>query len=143
MLTEHEPLTRVHEPPRAKDTFPVGITAVPGEVSDTVAVHDEAWFTTTGLEQTTDVEVARGFTETLAEALVLPPWLESPPYVPVTSALPEADGVNVTEQMPDDRVQVIGLKEPEGPVSVKLTEPVGVVELVLVSVTVAVHNDPW
>src|SRR5712691_7598398 len=98
MLTEQEPLTRVHEPPGAKDTFPVGITAVPGEGSDTVAVHDEAWFTTTGLEQTTDVEVACGFTVTLAEALVLPPWLESPPYEPVTRALPEADGVNVTEQ---------------------------------------------
>ena len=90
---------------------------VPGEVSDTVAVQYEAWFATTGLEQTRAVEVVRGFTVILAAALVLPPWDESPPYVPVTSAFPVAAGVNATEQLPDDRIQVIELNEPAGPVS--------------------------
>jgi len=37
----------------------------------------------------------------------------------------------------------VELNEPAGPVSVKVTVPVGVVGLALVSVTVAVHNDPW
>ena len=54
-------------------TPPVGVTIAPGEVSDTVAVHEEAWFTTTGLEQFKAVEVVRGFTVMLAAALVLPP----------------------------------------------------------------------
>jgi len=52
-------------------TVPVGVMIVPGEVSLTVAVHDEAWPTTTGLVQTTAVEVVRGLTVTLAAALVL------------------------------------------------------------------------
>jgi len=56
--------------------------------------------------------------------------------------------VNVTEQLavavtPATRAHVVELKEPAGPVSVKVTVPVGVVGLALVSVTVAVHNDPW
>jgi len=53
-------------------TVPVGVVTVPADVSVTVAVHDEATPTTTGLVQTTAVEVVRGFTVTLAAALVLP-----------------------------------------------------------------------
>jgi len=52
-------------------TVPVGVMIVPGEVSLTVAVQDDAWFTTTGLVQTTAVEVVRTLTVTLATALVL------------------------------------------------------------------------
>ncbi len=125
-------------------TLPVGVIIVPGEVSDTVAVQDEAWFTTTGLEQTRAVEVVRGFTVILAAALTLPPWDESPPYVPVTSTFPVAVGVNVTEQLPDDRVQVFELNEPAGPVLANVTVPVGVVgEIVDVSLTVAVQVEAW
>jgi len=62
--------------------------------------------------------------------------------------VPVAVAVNVTEQLavpvtPATRAQVVELNEPAGPVSVKVTVPVGVVGLALVSVTVAVHNDPW
>ena len=113
-------------------------------MSDTVAVHDEAWFTITGLEQITVVEVARRFTVMLAVPLVLPEWDESPPYVPVTSALPLAVGVNATEQLLDDRVQIVAVNEPTGPVSANVTVPVGVVTVPgEVSLTVAVHVVAW
>ena len=52
-------------------TVPVGVVTVPAEVSETVAVQDDATPTTTGLVQTTTVDVVRGFTVTLAAALVL------------------------------------------------------------------------
>lgn len=55
-----------------KLTLPVGVTTLPPlEVSAIVAVQLEAWFTTTGLVQTTVVEVARGLIIMLAPALVL------------------------------------------------------------------------
>lgn len=131
-------------PVSLKVTVPVPVTADPGEVSDTVAVHNDAWFTTTGLAQTRAVEVARGLTVILTGELMLPPCIESPPYVPVTNPLPVADGVNVTEQLPDARVQVVGVNEPAGPVSVNVTVPVGViVEPVEVSFTVAVQVEAW
>ena len=58
MPTEHEPLTRVHEPPGAKTTFPVGVIPPEPEESTTTAVQLVAWFTTTLLGvQLTDVEV--------------------------------------------------------------------------------------
>ncbi len=66
-------------PVSVKVTVPIGVVAVPGEVSVTVAVHDEAWPITTGLAQVTAVEVARRLTVTLAAALVLTAWVESPP----------------------------------------------------------------
>jgi hypothetical protein len=53
-------------------TVPVGVVTVPAEVSVTVAVQDEAWLITTGLVQTTAVDVVLGLTVTLAAALVLP-----------------------------------------------------------------------
>jgi hypothetical protein len=151
-VTEQLPETRVQvaelkdpaAPVSVKLTLPDGMITVPGEVSDTVAVHDEAWLTTTGLEQTKEVEVVRGFTAILAAALVLPPCDESPPYVPVASPFPVAVGVNVTEQLPDDRVQVVELNEPAGPVSANVTVPVGVIGLIVeVSLTVAVQVDAW
>jgi len=150
--TEQLPETRVQAaelkdpagPVSVNLTPPVGVTGVPGEVSDTVAVHDEDWFTITGLEQITVVEVARRFTVMLAVPLVLSEWDESPPYVPVTSALPLAVGVNATEQLLDDRVQIVAPNEPTGPISANVTVPVGVIlELVEVSPTVAVHVEAW
>jgi hypothetical protein len=62
-LAEHEPLTRVHEPPGAKTTFPDGVIAPGPEESATIAVQLVAWFKTTlfGL-QLTDVEVVRTVT---------------------------------------------------------------------------------
>ena len=79
-VTEQLPETKVHVvelnepagPVSVKVTVPVGVVTVPADVSVTVAVHEEAWFTTTGLVHTTAVEVVRGFTVTLAAALVLP-----------------------------------------------------------------------
>ncbi len=54
-----------------KVTAPVGVMAVPAvEVSITVAVQTEAWFTATGLGQLTLVVVVRGFTMTLAAVVV-------------------------------------------------------------------------
>ena len=149
-VTEQLPETRMQvealkdpaAPVSVKFTLPLGVIIVPGDVSETVTVQDEAWFTRTGLEQTSAVEVVRGFTVILAAALVLPPWDESPPYVPVTNAFPVAVGVNVAEQLPDDRVQVVELNEPAGPVSANVTVPVGVIgEIVEVSVTVAVQAE--
>ena len=134
-VTEHLPETRVQvaelkdpaAPVSVKLTRPVGVITVPGDVSDTVAVHDEAWFATTGLEQFKAVEVVRGFTVILAAALVLPPCDESPPYVPVTNAFPMALGANVTAQLPADREQDVELNDPEGPVSANVTVPVGMI----------------
>ena len=78
-VTEQLPEARVHVvelnepagPVSVNVTVPVGVVTVPAEVSVTVAVHDEATPTTTGLVQTTAVEVVRGLTVTLAAALVL------------------------------------------------------------------------
>jgi len=63
MLTEHDPLTSVHEPPGVKATFPVGVIPPEPEESTTTAVQLVAWFTTTLLGlQLTDVEVVRRVT---------------------------------------------------------------------------------
>ena len=149
-VTEQLPDTRAHVvelnepagPVSVNVTVPVGVVAVPGEVSVTVAVHDEAWPITTGLVQTTVVEVARRFTVTLAAALVLVLWVVSPPYAPVIRAVPVAVAVKVTEQLPDTRAQVVELNEPAGPVSVNVTVPVGVIMVPgEVSLTVAVQDD--
>ena len=50
--------------------MPLGVIAVPGEVSVTVTLQAEPWLTTTGDAQVTAVDVARGFTTMLAV-----PWL--------------------------------------------------------------------
>src|SRR5437763_16997248 len=65
-------------PVSVKVTVPVGVVTVPGEVSVTVAVQDDAWPTTTGLVQTTVVGVVRRLTVTLAAALLLVACVESP-----------------------------------------------------------------
>ncbi len=60
-------------------------------------------------------------------------------------AVPVAVAVNVTEHVPDTSVQLAaGVKLPAGPVSVKLTVPVGVLAVpAAVSATVAEHVEPW
>jgi hypothetical protein len=74
--------------------------------------------------------------------------VESPLYDPTMLAAPGAEGVNLTPQeavVPVPvKVQLVTLKLPAIPLSVKLTDPVGVVApAVEVSVTVAVHVDTW
>jgi len=70
---------KVPEESETKLTLPVGVTTLPPlEESAIVAVQLEAWLTTTGLVQTTAVEVVRGLTVTLAAALMLPLCVESP-----------------------------------------------------------------
>ncbi len=149
-VTEQLPDTRAHVvelkepagPVSVNVTVPVGVVTVPGEVSVTVAVHEEAWFTTTGLVQTTAVEVLRLFTVTLDAALVLVACVESPPYAPVIRAVPVAVAVKVTEQLPETKAHVVELNDPAGPVSVKVTVPVGVVAVPgEASATVAVQDD--
>ncbi len=79
ILTEQEPLASVQGPPGVKVTTPVGVIAVPGEVSVTLAVHDVDWPTTTvGGAQATEVLVARLLTVTVVFPL-LPLCDESPP----------------------------------------------------------------
>ncbi len=51
-------------------TVPVGVMAVPGEVSVTVTLHVEPWLITTGVAQATVVVVARGLTTMLAVPLL-------------------------------------------------------------------------
>src|SRR5437867_13413301 len=59
-------------------------------------------------------------------------------------AVPAAVGVNVTEQLPLERVQLVALKVPARPVAVNATEPAGVVAPApLVSATVAVQVEGW
>lgn len=61
----------VTAPPDAvKSTVPTGGIAGPGDVSDTVTVHVDVWFTFTGV-QLTPVEVALRVTLTVAAGLVL------------------------------------------------------------------------
>ena len=51
-------------------TVPVGVIAVPGEVSVTVTLHAEPWLITTGVAHDTVVVVARGLTTILAVPLL-------------------------------------------------------------------------
>ncbi len=64
--------------------------------------------------------------------------------MPVTLAVPPADGMKVTEQVPANRVQVAdGVKLPEPVVTTKPTVPVGVVAPApAVSVTVTLQGTP-
>jgi len=66
-------------PVSVNETLPVALIGVPGDVSDTVAVHDEGWFTRTGLWQTIAMEVVRRLTAILVAGLVLPLCAASPP----------------------------------------------------------------
>jgi len=59
-------------------------------------------------------------------------------------AVPVADGVNVTEQLPLTNVQLGALNVPAAPLLVKLTVPVGAMIVPgEVSVTVTVQVEAW
>ncbi len=78
-LTEQLPAARVQlavlkepEPVEVQPIVPVGVIGVSAvELSATVAVHVEAWPITTGLVQTTVVELVRTLMVMLAVELVL------------------------------------------------------------------------
>lgn len=62
----------------------------------------------------------------------------------MTVSVPAEVGVNVTEQLPENKLQLVGLKDPLAvPAFVNMTVPVGVVAVPdAVSVTVVVHVEP-
>jgi hypothetical protein len=65
-------------------------------------------------------------------------------YVPVTTAVPAALGVNVTEQVPAANVQLGALKVPARPVAENATDPPGVLlPIPLESATVAAQVEGW
>jgi hypothetical protein len=119
------------------------------EESVTVAVQVEGCPTLSGLVHVTTVVVVRGLTVIAVELalLSLVKCVESPPYVPMTFALPDVVPVNVAVQLADAvvpicvRVHGEPVKEPEAvPVAVNVTVPVGAVGFVgAVEVTVAVQ----
>jgi len=92
----NEPVT----PVCVRTTVPVGARKVPGEVSVTVTLQVEPWFTATGVVQETAVVVARLFTTILAVPLlnVCP---VSPGYEAVTEEVPDVVAVNVEVQAAD------------------------------------------
>ncbi len=151
-VTEHVPATKAQlaalndpaAPVLENETVPVGVDAVPAAVSATVAEQVEPCAMKTGEAHDTVVLVVLRLTVTEDAALVLAACVVSPLYAPVIEAVPAAVAVNVTEHVPSARVQLAaGVKLPAGPVSVKLTEPVGVLVVPgAVSVTVAVQVDP-
>ena len=62
----NDPVTPVSESP----TVPVGVIAVPAEVSVTVTLHVDPWLIATGVVQEIAVVVARGFTTILVVPLL-------------------------------------------------------------------------
>jgi len=85
-VTEQVPLARVQlvglkvpaAPVDVKLTVPVGVLAVPGELSATVALHELPWPTATGDEHETVVVVPRRLT-VIVPVPVLMSWVVSPP----------------------------------------------------------------
>ena len=156
-VTVQLPETRVHgfgvprEPvpvTTANSTVPAGVLAVPAAVSVTVAVHVEAWLMNTGVVHETPVEVVRLFTVIVFEVVgPLPAWTESDAeYVPLTVAVPLADGVKETLQLPETNVHGLGVPRLPVPVTIaNRTVPAGVlaVPAAAVSLTVAVHVEAW
>jgi len=136
-LSVHGDPVNVPVPLLANDTVPVGVTAVPAELSVTVAVHVTLppMLIEDG-EQLTLVMVVRDVTVTVLLP-VLVAWMVSPLYVADTVRVPAAVAVIVTLQLPDARVHV--------PPGVNVTVPVGVlgVPAADVSATVAVHVVLW
>jgi len=63
----------------------------------------------------------------------------SPPYVPVTIAVPTVTPVKVTVHLPDDRAQLAPTVPTDVFEDTKLTVPPGVFDMDVVSVTVAVQ----
>ena len=133
----HGDPVNVPVPLLANVTVPVGVTAVPAELSVTVAVQ----LTLPPMliedgEQLTLVMVVRDVTVTVLLP-VLVACAVSPLYVADTVRVPAAVAAIVTLQLPDARVHV--------PPGVKVTVPVGVlaVPAAEVSATVAVQVVLW
>ena len=82
-VTEQPPLVRLQveglkaPPVELKDRVPAGVLVVPGEISDTVVVHEEPWFTRMGDAHETAVFVARRLT-VIDTAPLLVAWVMSP-----------------------------------------------------------------
>jgi hypothetical protein len=131
-----------------KLTIPVGV--FDGVVvSATVAVQVEVPVGTivAGLQATVVVVASFAVTVMVLDAVGVPGlWAVSPPYVPVTVAVPAVvPAMKVTEQLPADKVQLVPTVLPVAvPETVKLTVPVGVMAVpVEVSVTVARQLEVW
>lgn len=147
IAVEHDPPVNVHDPPGLKVTIPVGVLGVPGDVSVTVAEHENWTPITPELGQLTVVAVLRAVVVRPNEA-ELPACVESASYVAVIVCVPwPVVGVYVTEQVAE---AVLGFAKLHGeptnkPVSlvVKLTVPVGGTAADDVSVTVAVQVVGW
>jgi hypothetical protein len=154
-VTEHVPAESVqvvalNEPPvlpgvRVKVTVPVGVfveVVVSVTVATTLAVQLVPPNAIVQLTFGTEVEVlsfAATVTVMVAGALVLVLWVVSPPYAAVIEPEPAVVPVNITEQLPDESIQVVALNKPPvvPAVRVKVTVPVGVFAGVVVSATVA------
>lgn len=155
-MTEHVPDERMqvvalNEPPvvpavNVKVIVPVGVfvgVVVSATVAATLAVQLVPPNAIVQLTAPTLVEVLSlpvAVTVTVAAALLLVLCVVSPPYAALTDPEPAVVPVNITEQLPDERMHVVALREPpvEPAVSVKVTVPVAVFEAVVVSTTVAV-----
>ena len=150
-VTEHVPDVNVQLAPTVPTAVldEVKLTLPPGTlcafvVSATATAHVEVapGLIMLGLHVTL-VEVlsfADFVTVTVAAELVLVLCVPSPPYAAVTEPVPAVTPVNVTKQLPDDRVHVVALNAPPvvPAVRVNVTVPVGKFVGVVVSVTVAV-----
>jgi hypothetical protein len=130
----------VHVPPGVNVTVPVGMLVVPATLSATVTVHVVAWFTATlaGVQATVTVGTRR-----LGARLAFPELIEcveSPLYEAETTMVPEATGIRLIEQAAAEELTPASVQTPPG---LNDTVPVGVVGVVNVSVTVAVHELSW
>ena len=95
----------VTEAPEAvKSTVPRGVVADPGDVSDTVAVQVDVWFTLTGV-QLTFVSVVLRVTLTVAAGLVLDECVESGVYAAMIVEVSDEDPVKLKVQLPLDSRQ--------------------------------------
>lgn len=125
---------KVTEPEGAFDAVVVSTT-----VAVTLAVQLLPPSAIVQLTLPTLVEVLSSTTVMALEVPVLPLCVESPPYVPVTVAVPAATPVSVAVHLPALKVQVVVTVATPVFDEVKPTLPVGTLEGVVVSETVAVQ----
>ncbi len=130
----------VHVPPGENVTVPVGMLAVPAAWSATVAVHAVAWLTATleGAQATVTVGIRRLVARAVSPELV--ECVGSPLYKAETSMVLDATGTMLIEQVAEEALTPTSVQTSP---RVNDTVPVGVVGVVNVSVTVAVHVLGW
>jgi len=121
-------------------TVPVGMLAVPAAWSVTVAVHIVAWLTATlsGAQATVTVGIRRLVARAVSPELV--ECVGSPLYKAETAIVPDATGTMLIEQVAEEALTPTSVQTSP---RVNDTVPVGVVGVVTVSVTVAVHELSW